>query len=110
MARPGGRAEMAVLAAATLLVAPHVMDYDLVVMLIPGAWIAASAQQSGWRPWEKSLLAVLYVFPLAARALGVALAVQPAPLLLAGLLAITASRAMAARATLLRAPRVLVSG
>jgi hypothetical protein len=97
LARAGGAAEMAVLAAATLLVAPHVMDYDLVVILVPGFWIASSAQVSGWRPWEKIVLALLYVFPLAARALGVALAVQPAPLLLAALLCITASRAISLR-------------
>ena len=84
--RPGGMAEMAVAAAATPLIAPHVLDYDLPVLLLPMAWITARAQATGWRDWEKLTLLVLYALPLFARLLtfGASIPVGP-PAFAAGL-------------------------
>jgi hypothetical protein len=61
--RPGGAAEMAALSAAALLCAPHVLDYDLAVTGVPLAWLA----RGDWRPWEKSVAAMAFVWPLLAR-------------------------------------------
>ena len=84
--RPGAVAEMAVAAAATPLIAPHVLDYDLPILLLPMAWVIARAQLDGWRDWEKLTLASLYVLPLFARLLtfGAGVPVGP-PLFAAGL-------------------------
>jgi len=67
--RPGAGPEMAVSVACAFLCTPYVMDYDLVSLAAPMAWLAARAMATAWRPWEKLLLAVLYVFPFAARSL-----------------------------------------
>ena len=47
-----------------LLMTPYMMDYDLVILALPIAWIALEGARSGFLPWEKSLLA----FGLAAAA------------------------------------------
>jgi hypothetical protein len=61
--RPGGSAEMAALSAAALLCTPHVLDYDLAVTGVPLAWLA----HGSWRPWEKSVAALAFLWPLLAR-------------------------------------------
>jgi hypothetical protein len=67
--RPGAGPEMAVSVACAFLCTPYVMDYDLVSLGAPMAWLAARATATAWRPWEKLLLGALYLFPLAARSL-----------------------------------------
>lgn len=67
--RPGPGPEMAVSVACAFLCTPYVMDYDLVSLGAPMAWLAARATSTAWRPWEKLLLAALYLFPFAARSL-----------------------------------------
>ena len=75
--RPGGQAEIALAAAASLLCTPHVLDYDLAVCAVPLAWIAA-----------------LFCWPLVARIVtGAGLPIGPAILLV--LFAITWRRAAA---------------
>lgn len=63
--RPGGRAEVAAIAAGAPLVTPFVLSYDLVVLLIPTAWLLAEAKQGGFRAWEKTGIAVAWLLPLA---------------------------------------------
>ncbi|HWT09292.1 MAG TPA: glycosyltransferase family 87 protein [Roseomonas sp.] len=63
--RPGGRAEMAAIAAGAPLVTPFVLSYDLVVLLIPTAWLLAEAKQGGFRAWEKTGIALAWLLPLA---------------------------------------------
>jgi len=65
--RPGGSTEMAALAAAALLCTPHILDYDLAVTGVPLAWLAHDAAARGWRPWEKSVTALAFLWPLLAR-------------------------------------------
>ncbi len=62
-----GRALVALTASASLLVTPHVMDYDLTIAMVPLAWAVAMAQRTGWRDFEKSVYFALYVLPFAAR-------------------------------------------
>jgi len=95
LARPGARAEMAVLIAAALLCTPYVMDYDLVCLGAPMAWMAAAACQTGWRPWEKLLLATLYLYPLMARTASL-MHLPVAPLLIGVFLALLMRRIVAA--------------
>ena len=90
--RPGGGAEMAMTASAAMLCTPYVLDYDLVVLAVPMAWLAGRGSMTGWRPWEKILLGLLYMYPLEARNLNLHLGLPVAPLLLAGFLAVLATR------------------
>lgn len=90
--RPGGQAEGALLVAAALLCSPFLLDYDLVCLAVPLAFVAASAQRTGWRPWEKITLLLAYVLPMLSRPLAMSGA-PVGPLVLAALLAVMARRA-----------------
>ncbi len=92
--RPGGLPEMAALACAALLCTPYVMDYDLICLAVPLAWLA-HASAGGARPWEKAMLAVAYPYALGARVLTLA-GVPASPLVVAGLLWVILSRSVAA--------------
>ncbi|HEY6418256.1 MAG TPA: glycosyltransferase family 87 protein [Candidatus Binataceae bacterium] len=59
----------AALATGMLLVTPYIMDYDMVVLALPIAWLALEGRRSGFLPWEKSLLAFVWLLPLFARLL-----------------------------------------
>ncbi len=91
--RPGAGAELATIVAATMLCTPYLMDYDLVCLSVPMAWIAVSAAAHGWRPWEKTVLAACVLLPLTARASNLLAGLSVAPPILAALLAITVARA-----------------
>jgi alpha-1,2-mannosyltransferase len=91
--RPGGIAEVAVLAAATLFATPYAMDYDLPDLLLPVVWIVAEAQCNGWRSWEKLILCAGFVLPLFVRLLVVLAGMPVAPPVLAGVLVLAALRA-----------------
>lgn len=55
--------------AAVLIATPYVLDYDYVVLLLGIAFLWKDGEEHGWRPWEKSLLALAWVAPLLARTL-----------------------------------------
>ena len=67
--RPDGRMLAALMVGATLLVPPHLLDYDVAAEAVPLLVIAAAASRGGWLPWEKLLAGVAFVWPLVARAL-----------------------------------------
>ncbi|WP_425229737.1 glycosyltransferase family 87 protein [Sphingomonas sp.] len=58
----------AIVCAATLLATPYAFDYDMVVLGLAIAFLAADAQASGWRDWEKTALALAWIAPLVGRA------------------------------------------
>jgi hypothetical protein len=89
------RVRGAAVAAAALLATPYAFDYDLVVLGLAIALLAAEGREAGWRPWERTLLAFAWIAPLLGRAVGTLTGV---PL---GLLAILATLALAVG----RAPR-----
>jgi hypothetical protein len=66
-ARPNVR--NAAVCAAALLSTPYVLDYDLVVLSLGTAFLVADGLERGFLPWEKSLLALAWLAPLAARPL-----------------------------------------
>jgi alpha-1,2-mannosyltransferase len=72
---------------------PYMMDYDLVILALPIAWIALEGARSGFLPWEKSLLALAWLLPLFARSLAGHALIPIAPLVTL-LLADIARRAM----------------
>jgi hypothetical protein len=91
--RPGGRAEIAALAVATLAATPYLMDYDLPALAIPLAWLASEAQCRGWRPWEKYAAMTAYMMPMLTHGIARQFGVPLAPLILLGFASVILRRA-----------------
>src|SRR5579875_2224866 len=51
----------------TVLATPYVLDYDLVLLAPAIAFLAAHGAAHGFRPFEKTMLALLWLVPLVAR-------------------------------------------
>jgi arabinofuranan 3-O-arabinosyltransferase len=85
----------AVMILATFLTTPYAWDYDLVALTFVVAWLAADGLRSGFRPWEKGLLALTMVTPLILSPLGAATHFQIGPLVLWSMLLLTAWSAVA---------------
>jgi|SRR3954453_15427905 hypothetical protein len=62
--RPDGAAEIALLVATTALCVPFFGNYDMVIFAVPGAWLISEALAKGWLPYERAVLAALYVAPI----------------------------------------------
>jgi hypothetical protein len=103
--RPGGGAEGAALAAAAVLCTPHVLDYDLAVTGVPLAWLARQAADTGWRPWEKSLAGLAFLWPMIGRVTTQAAHVPLGPLILLGLFCLVWRRGMHKAISAASAPR-----
>jgi alpha-1,2-mannosyltransferase len=87
----------AALAAGTLLVTPYLLDYDLVLLALPIAWLSWDAVHSTFLPWEKLLLFFVWLFPLFARVLSLLAHLPLTPLVLAMLLLVIVRRGVAAK-------------
>jgi hypothetical protein len=57
----------AAVAAAVILSTPYVLDYDFVVLGLGIAWLWIDGEEEGFLPWDRTLLALVWVAPLAAR-------------------------------------------
>lgn len=57
----------AAVAAAVILSTPYVLDYDFVVLGLGIAWLWLDGEDNGFLPWDRSLLALAWAAPLAAR-------------------------------------------
>jgi hypothetical protein len=57
----------AALAIGTILATPYSLDYDLMLLAPAIAFLAADGMQRGFLPWQKSLLAALWLVPILAR-------------------------------------------
>jgi glycosyl transferase family 87 len=93
--RPGAPAEGAVLAVAACLATPFLLDYDLMLLAVPLAWVAAQAERGGYLPWEKLVLAGVFLLPLVVRPIATLTGIPIAPPLLIALLWVVARRASA---------------
>jgi hypothetical protein len=92
--RPGALLETACMVTAALLFTPFLYDYDLALLAVPLACVLAIAQPNRFLPWEKLLLAILFLCPFAARAGGMLFGVLIGPPLLAGLFLLLARRTL----------------
>jgi hypothetical protein len=81
-------AKAAVLAAASLLVSPFLLHYDLVLLAIPAACVVRMAAADGFLPWEKIGLAAAWLLPLVSEQIADLTRVQVAPVMCALVLAI----------------------
>lgn len=71
------------LVAAALLVTPYALDYDLMILGLAIAWMAAHGLKHGFLAWEKSALVFVWCLPLISRLAAIGLSI---PLGLIGLL------------------------
>jgi len=82
--KPGGfPVKAAALAAGTLLITPYFLDYDSVLLAVPLAWLSWDAMHSGFLSWEKSILFLVWFFPIFARILSLFASLTLMPLVLA---------------------------
>ena len=88
-------ARSAILCLATLLATPYALDYDLMLLAPALALIAAEGKVRGFRPYELSLLTLLWLLPFAARNLAGATHLLVAPFAILALLVMTARRTKA---------------
>jgi hypothetical protein len=82
----------ALLVMTTLLGTPFLLDYDLVILALPLAWLASTGVHEGFRPWEKIALAAGFALPLFIRSLA-RLDLPLAPLVLLTLFQLVLARA-----------------
>ncbi|HEY1503336.1 MAG TPA: glycosyltransferase family 87 protein [Stellaceae bacterium] len=83
----------AALTAATLIAVPVALVYDFLLAGIAIAWLIRAGHESGFLPWEKTTLAVVFIVPLLSRNFGTATHVPLAQLALIALLALIVRRA-----------------
>ncbi len=96
--RPGGGAEVAAMAAGAPLATPFILSYDLVMLLVPLAWLLAEARRDGFLPWERLGLVAVLVLPGVSIAVGLSAQVSLGPLAPALALALVLRRLAARRA------------
>lgn len=85
----------AMLGVAALIASPHVLDYDLTLLGIAMAYIAASGLARGFRDGEITLLAVAWITPLIARGIAGASGIPLGFIVQIALLALVLRRAAA---------------
>jgi hypothetical protein len=91
----------------TLLATPYSLDYDLMLLAPAIAWLASDGIRRGFAPFEKLMLASLWLMPLVARSIAETTFIPLAvPLMLAAFVSIlSASLSQNAETAMLRAGR-----
>jgi hypothetical protein len=77
---------------AALIASPFLLDYDLVILAAPLAWLLREGRRTGFRDWEKITLAAAFVLPAVSRTLASGAHLPLAPFVLAALLAVVVRR------------------
>lgn len=93
-----GPAEPALLVLTSLLGSPFILDYDLLLLAFPLAWLLRAGLRDGFLPWEKLTLLAGFTLPAFARTLAVGVHLPTTPLVLAGLFVLVLRRARSPRA------------
>jgi hypothetical protein len=87
-------AQGAVLATASLLASPFLLDYDLMLLALPLAWLVREQAKGGALPWEKAAMFAAFLLPLIGRLVAARLGLPLGPPILFALLLVVARRAM----------------
>ena len=82
-----------VLIAAGLIAPPVILFYDLLPAAIAIAWLMIDARRTGFLPWEKVALCVIWIVPILSRGAGIAWGVPLGPVATIALLTLAAIRA-----------------
>jgi hypothetical protein len=97
-------AKAALLPLAVMLAAPFALDYDLMVLAPAIAFLALAGRLTGEAPYERTVLAMLWLVPLVARLAARDLAIP------AGIMVVTATFALAVRRGAAEAKRRSAAG
>jgi hypothetical protein len=92
---PRGPAEGPAMIVAALLASPFLLDYDLVILAAPLAWMLREGIRTGFRDWEKTVLAAAFVLAAVSRTLATQAHLPLAPFVLAALFALILRRGAA---------------
>lgn len=95
---PGLELRGAALAAATLVAVPVVLLYDFMLAAVAAAFFIRAARRTGFRPWEKAGLALVFAVPLLTLGLGQGWHVPVGPIASLVLLAMIVARSYRAEA------------
>ena len=87
------RAEGPAMIAAALLASPFLLDYDLVLLAIPLAFLAREGARLGFRPYEKIILLAAFVLPAVSRSIAGHFGLPLGPLVIAAVLVLVLKRA-----------------
>jgi hypothetical protein len=78
---PNRNMRAATLLSATLLAVPLALLYDQLLLLVAAGWLVRERRRDGFAPWEKIVLAGVWLFSLAEFAIGSGWRVPVAPLI-----------------------------
>jgi hypothetical protein len=92
---PDALAQGATLATASLLASPFMLDYDLMLLSLPLAWLVREQAKGGALPWEKTAMFVAFLLPLVSRLVADRLGIPIGPPIVFALLLVVARRALA---------------
>jgi hypothetical protein len=81
------------LIAAGLFAPPVILFYDLLPATLALGWLMIDARRTGFLPWEKSLLCLIWIIPIVSRGVGIAWGVPLGPIVTVALFALAAIRA-----------------
>ena len=72
-----------------LLFTPYAFYYDLTLLALPLAWLGWDCFRGGWKLMEQSILIIIWLLPIIAPAIAIALGLQISPIFIAFLLFFT---------------------
>jgi len=90
---PNSGAEGPAMIVAALLASPFLLDYDLIILAAPLAWMLRAGDAKGFLSWEKTLLLAAFVLPAVSRTLATEARLPLAPFVMAALLVAILRRA-----------------
>ena len=90
---PKSAAEGPAMIVAALLASPFLLDYDLVILAAPLAWMLREGAAKGFLSWEKLLLLAAFALPAVSRMLASEARLPLAPVVMAALLVAILRRA-----------------
>jgi hypothetical protein len=82
---PDSGAEGPAMIVAALLASPFLLDYDLIILAAPLAWMLREGARGGFLGWEKTILLAAFVLPAVSRSLAAEAHLPLAPFVLAAL-------------------------
>jgi hypothetical protein len=82
---PASGAEGPAMIVAALIASPFLLDYDLVILAAPLAWMLREGSGAGFRDWEKTTLAAAFALPAVSRMLAAQAHLPLAPMVLGAL-------------------------
>lgn len=85
-------AQSALMATGTLLTTPFLLDYDLMLLAIPLAYLYREGRANGFRLWEKTAMLAAFIAPEVVRSLAREAHLPLTPLIVVALLALITQR------------------